>query len=238
MLKQFAGSLKLHRQTPLTLLLWLFGFFLFGFGTISFILAFDNTAVSWGTLGTIFGAIGIVVFAIICFFSYHQDFMIALSMGRTRKEFMITYAAEQLIWMSAAYLSLVLMAWLESWLYSIRFPHAFEEVSLLPFLLDWRIAVPAILAMVIIPMFLGAMYSRFGKRFGVILYFLWLGSCLIPPRVIGHFEEMDAATQQGIMAVFGWIMLITPTGWICIGAVVLLAMVITTVYLGMKQMVR
>lgn len=237
-MKQLIENIKLHKQTPVVMLSCFLGFFLVGFAILCTIMKLDETAVSWGPLGTIFALLGLIVFAVISFLSYHQDFMLALSMGRTRREFMVTYALEQLIWTLLAYACLLCLALLERGLYTVMFPWAYEDFNIFPYLTDWRIVAASILALILIPMFLGALYSRFGKTFGIILYFVWIGACLLLPRMVNHFEELEIAKQPGVGAMIDWIGAIPFTGWCVLGLVAAAAMLITTVHLGMKQQVR
>lgn len=237
-MKQLINNMKLHKETPVVMLLCLFGFFLIGFAIICAILKLDETAVSWGPTGTLFALLGFMIYAAISFLSYHQDFMLALSMGRTRREFMVTYALEQLIWLLLTYVCLLCMALLERGLYSVMFPWAYEDFNIIPYLTDWRIVAASIFALILIPMFMGALYSRFGKTFGVILYFVWIGSCIMLPRLVTHFEELELSHLPMIGAIISWIGAISVTGWFVLGFVAAAAMLVTIVHLGMKQRVR
>lgn len=236
-MKQLINNMKLHKGTPVVMLLCLLGLFLIGFTIICAILKLDETAISWGPLGTLFAFLGLIIYAAISFLSYHQDFMLALSMGRTRREFMVIYAFEQLIWLLLTYVCLFCMALLERGLYLVMFPWAYEDFSIFPYLTDWRIVAASIFALILIPMFMGALYSRFGKTFGVILYFVWIGSCIMLPRLVNHFEELELSQKPMIGAIISWIGAIPFTGWLALGFAAAAAMIITIVHLGMKQRV-
>lgn len=229
MLKQLFANLRLHKKTPLTLLGWMLAFFLLGLLMVWFIVGVTGDETTWFPMGGLLAAVGIFIFAILCFLSYHQDFMLALSLGRTRKEFMLFFAIEQLIWVVAAYIGVILVTVLEEVMYSQLFPGMPGEISFVPILTDWRVFLPCIAALVILPMFLGALYSRFGKRFGIILYFIWLVLCLVLPRLVERLESHWNLNLLEKIPVLGWIVL---------GIGALAAMLITTVKLGMKQTVR
>lgn len=237
MLKLFVGSLKLHKQTPVGLLICFLGFFLLGFGIVCGVL-WDGGETTWGTLGAIFVTLCMVIVAFISFLSYRQDFVLALSLGITRKEFLVCYAAEQLLWVSISYLAVMLAAWVESLIYGALFPWAYGEFSLLPYMADLRLAVPVIVLLVIMPMFLGALYSHFGRWFGVVLYILWVGGCLLLPRVVGHLEEMDPGTRQAFQSVVRFFAQVPSLLWAGIGVAILAGMAAVTVVLGRKQMVQ
>ena len=237
-MKQLINTMKLHKQTPIYILLCMLGAFALGAAIVCAILTFDETAQSWFPLGTLLSLFSLAVFAVVTFLSYQQDFMLALSLGRTRREFMLHYAAEQLVWLLVAYFGLILEAAAESLLYPALFPQFSAEFSIFPMLTNWRIVVPVILTLVIVPMFLGALYGRFGKTFGIILYIVWIGSCLLPPRIINHLDELSPAQQAGVRAVTGWFTALPPAAWFAAGIAAIAAMVTATVHLGMKQSVR
>lgn len=77
-----------------------------------------------------------------------------------------------------------------------------------------------------------------GKTFGIILYIVWIGSCLLLPRIINHLDELSPAQQAGVRAVTGWFTAIPPAAWFAAGIAAIAAMVTATVHLGMKQSVR
>lgn len=238
MIKQFIDNFMIRKHTLIILLTCLLGFFLMGFTIVYLILRLDNTAVSWIPSGTLFAILGIVTYAIISFVWYYQDFMLALSMGKTRRHFMITYAIEQFIKLLLAYGGLLLLALLERAIYPILFSHAYEKFNLLPYLTDWRISIPAILGLTIVTMFFGALYSRFGKTFGITLYALSMLTCLLVPRLVSYFENLYVSSQTGDYNLLDKISTIPLICWGILGFSAVAAMIITIIHLGLKQMVR
>lgn len=234
---QLINHLKLHKKDLLPFLCGLIGFYLFGVLLLCFILWAAADTVSWFRVGSFMALLVLVGFAILSFLSYHQEFMLALSMGQTRKEFLVIFALRQLIWLLIAYGALFLLYLLEPLIYQAAFPGKLEEVAF-GFLTDWRFILAVIPSLVLLNMFLGALYSRYGKKFGIILYLLWLGACFLVPRLLNHFEEMAAPVQSGIGVLLSWLLAIPPMGWIAIGAAAALAMLFTVIRLGMKQTVR
>ncbi|MGN0365934.1 MAG: hypothetical protein ACI4E5_08375 [Suilimivivens sp.] len=235
-MRRLIENMKLYTQKLILMLLCLLGFFLLGVLMVCAILGLEDTAVSWVSLGTLMGMIGVVTFSAICILSFCQDFMLALSMGMTRREFMITYALEQLVLILLAYIGLLLGALLESAIYPVMFPKAFEKFSILSYLTDWKIVVPSVLAFVLLPMFFGTLYSRFGKKFGVILYIIWMVLCLLGARVGDLASAAGVPSQVGNMP--GWLTTIPIIGWVIVGAIAAIAMIFTIIHLGMKQMVK
>lgn len=229
MLKQLFANLKLHRKTPLALLCCSLASFLIGFLMVYAIVGIAGEETTWFPMGVLLAMVGVAIFVIMSFLSYHQDFNLALSFGCTRKNFMLLYAAEQTICVIAAYLSVIILAFGEEILYSQIFPGMPGEISLVPFLTDWRVFLPSITVLAILPMFLGALYSRFGKRFTVILYVIWLFLCFVAPQLTEQLEQISD---------YGWLEQIPGFGWILLGLAALAGMTSTIVRLGIKQMVR
>ena len=238
MIKQFIDNFKLRKHTLIILLTCLLVFFLMGFTIIYLILKFDHTAVSWFPLGTILAILGIVIFAIISFIWYYPDFMLALSMGKTRRHFMITYATEQFIKLLIAYIVLLLLALLEEAIYPILFPDAYEKFNLLSYLTDWRIIIPTLLSLTIITMFFGALYSRFGRAFGITLYVLSMLTCLLMPRQISYYETLNVSSPVGNYKIVNMFLSLSPIYWMIFGFTVATIMIIITIRLGLKQMVK
>lgn len=229
MMKQFLANVKLHRKTGSTLLFCMLAFFLIGFFMVWFIVGVLSEESTWFPAGSLMTAVGIIIFSFFGYISYYQEFMLALSMGRTRKEFLLLYALEQLLRVTAAYLVMILLTILEELLYSRIFPDMPGEISLVTFLTDWRVILPSITALVILPMFFGALYSHFGKRFDMVIYCIWLFTVLVLPRLADRLEHKLYWNIFETIPVFGWILF---------GAAAAAAMILTTVKLGMKQMVR
>ena len=230
MFKQLLSTMKLHKQTPLGIVLCEVFAFLLGFGLVCLVLTTDTTTDSHVTLGTIFALAGLVIYFFVGAFTYVQDFNLAISMGKTRREFLITHVLEQLLCVAAGYALLLLLSLLEGQLYGLMFPWAYSEFSLLSVLLDWRLALGVIPGVVIVMMFLGAMHCRFGKTFAVIAYFVWLACCMSLPHIASLFEAGHPAVI--------WILRIPAAGWVGIGVAAAALMTAVTVQLSMKQQVR
>jgi len=237
MVKQLIGSIQMHMKNMLSFFAFFTGFGILGTLIMSIIFWTDDTATSWFCLGTIC-ALGVMSGSIMLLcWKYHQEFMLALSMGQTRREFMITYALRQILWVIAAYILILLMNQLEQLYYRAAFAEK-EQAFALSFLMDWRFVVPFIPGMSLLTMFLGSMYSRFGTKFWMILYFVWIGACLFIPRLVNHWDENSGPVHDGIGALAAWIFTIPPVVWTVLVLVAVLIMAVTIIHLGMRQMVR
>ncbi len=237
MVKHLTDNIRMHIKSMLWPHILLIVGWIFGTLLMSIIFWADETAVSWFCLGTIFTLIPMTGVMLLLFWKYHQEFMLALSLGQTRKEFMMTYALRQILWMIAAYVVILLLYRLEGLYYQVMFPDKAQAFAL-EFLTDWRFMVPFVLGLALLPMFLGAMYGRFGNRFLVIVYFIWMGSCILIPRLINHGDEYTGPFQAEIGAAAAWIVGLPPLAWVAAGLIAVAAMAFTTIRFGMKQMVR
>ena len=158
MLKRFFKGLKLHMQVPLTRLVVVLVSFAMGLSLLLFILLLDEGE-SWFPMGSLMALAGILFTAALGYLSYPQQFMLALSMGRTRKQFMISYALEELLWLTLSYGLVLLLSWLESRYRLILFPQSELGASLLHILTDFRVILTAIPVLVLLEMFCGSLYS-------------------------------------------------------------------------------
>lgn len=237
MVKQLIGSIQMHMKNMLSSVALFAGCGILGTLLMSIIFWTDKTETSWFCLGTLVALVVMVFSSIWSFLSYHQEFMLALSMGQTRREFMITYALRQILWVITAYVAILLMHQLEQLYYRVAFAEK-EQAFALSFLTDWRFVVPVMPALSLLTMFLGSLYSRFGKKFGLVMYFVWMGSCILLPRFINHWKEYTGPFHEGIGAFAAWIFAVPPVAWTVAGLLAVLAMAVTIIHFGMKQMVR
>ena len=237
MVKHLTDNIRMHIKSMLLLYILVLVGWIFGTLLLSIILWADETAVSWFCLGTILALFVMCGVMLLFFWKYHQEFMLALSMGQTRKAFMITYALRQILWTIAAYAVILLLYRLEGLYYQVMFPDKAQAFAL-GVLTDWRFVVPFVLGLALLPMFLGAMYGRFGNRFLVIVYFIWMGSCILIPRLINHGDEYTGPFQTEIGAAAAWIVGLPPLAWVAAGLALVAVMAFTTIRFGMKQMVR
>lgn len=237
MVKHFTDNIRMHIKSmllPYILVLvgWILGTLL-----MSIIFWADETAVSWFCLGTICALFSMSGVMLLFFWKYHQEFVLALSLGQTRREYMITYLLRQILWVIAAYVVILLLYKLEGLYYKVMFPDRAQSFAL-NFLTDWRFVVPLIPGLALLSMFLGAMYGRFGNRFLAIAYFGWIGSSLAITQYFNHWDEYTGPFQAEIGVFAAWIFALPPLVWTASGLIVVAVMAFTTIRLGMKQMVR
>ena len=227
MLKQFYKDMKLG-STSLALCLFVTILsYLMGFG---FVCLICNTAdaESWFCMGTMITLILLVIFIIMSGIGYHSEFMLALSMGRTRKEFMGSYALRQILSIGVCYLLIQVLYRVEMAVYPLLFPGLSNEVEF-TFVTSWWLPLFIPLLMML-SMFVGALYSRFGKKWMGVLWVIWMACCFVLPRLIPD----DPETSPVFMFLFN-----LPGGiWMAAAVIAFLGLLITVLHLGRKQYVH
>ena len=236
MLKQFLLDIKLHKKDFLLPLIIIPFCFLPGFGLCCLIVYTVDDAGTWFTMGTFMAFVCLIFFAVLIYTKYHQQFMLALSMGRTRGTFMVSYALRTVLWLLAGYLLVLVLYRIELAVGSVLFA-AWPLEGDPTFLMDWKFMGVLLISATIVSMFVGALYSSFGKKALAPLWLLWMAMCLLGPRMIpeegdtGHAGVAVAGLARAFRAMPDW-------GWTVLGLAVLTGMTVTVITLGKKQMVR
>ena len=227
MLKQFQKDMKLsYSSLVLVLMLAVFSF-AGGIALVSLICS-GTDAEDWFCMGTMITLIMTVIFGALSGLSYHSEFMLALSMGRTRKEFMVSYALRQILTFAVAYLMIHVIYRVEMLIYPLMFPHLASGVEF-PFVTSWWLPL-FIPLMTMLSMFIGALYSRFGKKWMGVLWVIWMACCFVLPRLIPD----DPETSPVFMFLFN-----LPGGiWMAAAVIAFLGMTVTVLHLGRKQYVH
>lgn len=227
MLKQLKIDLKLYEEDYIGFPVLLSCFFLAGFGLLCLIMFTVNNDGSWVTMGTFGTVFSLILYSVLTFYQYDKQFRLALSMGRTRKGFLFSYAVRSLLSLTLGYALVLALYRVELALGARLFPGQMLEVDP-TFLMDWKFIAVLLPSVVIFSMFLGSLYSYFGKKAMAPLWFVWMAVCLMGPQLD---SGKLAVVERILAAVPGW-------GWIVLGLAVLAAMVGTVIGLGKKQMVK
>lgn len=227
MLKQFKLDWKLNQKSFLLTLLFYPAMFLVGIGMLALILWLDDEPSGWFPMGTIMAIMLTPILSIVGGVFYPQSFNLSLSMGRTRRDFMVSYALRQILWLLCGYILILILNRIEMTVLPALLGGYSEDEMPMDFLTDWRIIVPVIAALVLLHMFIGSLFSRFGKIAGLVLYVVWMAVCLGLPRLLHEGSPFLALIQA-----------IPTAGWIAIGIAALAAMLIFVIYQGRNQTVR
>lgn len=229
MLKQFLLDIKLHKKDLLLLLVIIPACFLLGFGLCCLIMFAVDDPGSWVTFGTFMAWLSLFFLAVMSFAKYYQEFMLALSMGRTRKDFLFSFALRTLLMLALGYGLVLVLYRVELVVGSKLFAPWPLEMGF-GFMTDWRMIAIGLPVMVIVAMFIGSLYSWFGKKVLGVLWAVWMAVCLVGPRLMETEENADAVARI--------LRLVPELGWIAAGVAALAAMVATVIGLGKKQMVK
>ena len=224
MLKQLKLDLKLYKNDLWSALVIMTVAFLMGFGVVTAVMLLSADPESWITMGTIGALFGMIVWFVVHFVKYSQQFMLALSMGRTRTSFLFSYAVRSLLNLALGYGMVLVLYRVELAVGTKLFAPWPLEVDP-TFLLDWRIITAVLFGTVILSMFIGTLYSYFSKKALAPMWFVWMTVCIGGPR-LAHEE-------------YRWVWNLLPdAAWIGLGIGAIIAMVATIILLGRKQMVK
>lgn len=236
MLRNCSGACRLSGSFVGTLLLIPAGF-LFGEIMLFLIMLTDNPG-PWFCMGTVIALIMLLVTTVLFYgFGYTGEFSLALSMGCTRRRFVLRYAGKVLAHLVVGYLLVLGLYRLELLIGSAAFADYPLEVEF-GFLTDWPIVLAAMAGMLLTALFTGAMFGRFGRKAGLIVYFVWMFCCFVVPKIFtaepgdeGVFDQVALFTQSALLRM-------PMAGWYALGAIAVVSMVAAVVVMAQKQMVR
>lgn len=237
MLQQFKIDLKLHKGNFLVILLGELGGFLLGFLMVNLIMRLDEEPGDWFCLGALMALlVGVMCVLLMGGLGYSNEFQLALAMGRTRKAFMGAYALRLLLQILLGYIVVLAFYGLELAVNPLLYPGYENEVAF-SFLTNWKILLPCGLGILILAMFIGAVYGRYGKKGWWAFYFIWLFCCFVLPRLFNDElgDSLLDRTALGVQAVFAAVPL---TAWLILAILLMAGMAVTTVTLGKRQMVK
>lgn len=232
MKKQLKMAWKFHSDSIIgTLVLeWVFG--LIGVAVSLLVIFSEDDATEWICGTSLMAVVGLTFTSVFFAITYQQGFMQALSMGRTRKEFMTHYALFTIVRVFLGYVLVLVIYGVEQSLYPQMFSLP-ESAEVTRFWVDWRFILGYIISVAVLSMFVGALIGRFGKKCTLVLYFPWVGMCMSTGRIIEMVEA--ALSGSGPLA---WVFAVPAAVWIGLGAAALAAMGYGIIRMGMKQMVK
>lgn len=235
MLKQLKSDIKLHKSSliaPVAISLFMVAM---GIGMCALIMFTVDDPGSWFPMGTVVGLFGLLI-SVICFsFAMAQEFALALSMGRTRKEFLTAYALRTALWQGLCYGLLLVLYRGELALGNVLYKGWPLEVEF-SFLFDWRVILGVLVGGNLLTLFLGSLFSYFGKKAMVPLWFVWMAGCILMPNVAAA-EPGDGgyAIKSALVTMVNTV---PDVAWVLLGLAVVAAMAATVIVLGKKQMVK
>ena len=237
MLRNCPGARRLSGSFFGNLLLIVLGF-LFGEIMLFLIMFLEDDPGTWFCMGTVIALVMLLVTTVLFYgVGYTGAFSLALSMNCTRRRFLLDYSLKILAHLVLGYLLVLGFYRLELLVGNAAFPDYPLEAEL-GFLTDWRVVLAGIAGMLLSALFVGAMFGRFGRKAGLIVYLVWMFCCFVVPKIFtaepggeGVFDQAALLTQSALLRM-------PMAGWITLGAIAAVSMLATVVVMARKQMVR
>lgn len=237
MLRNCPGARRLSGSFFGNLLLIVLGF-LFGEILLFLIMFLEDDPGSWFCMGTVIALVMLLVTTVLFYgVGYTGAFSLALSMNCTRRRFLLDYSLKILAHLVLGYLLVLGLYLLELLIGHAAFPDYSLEQEL-GFLTDWRVVLAGIAGMLLSALFIGAMFGRFGRKAGLIVYLVWMFCCFVVPKIFtaepggeGVFDQAALLTQSALLRM-------PMAGWLTLGAIAAVSMLATVVVMARKQMVR
>ena len=237
MLRNCPGARRLSGSFFGNLLLIVLGF-LFGEILLFLIMFLEDDPGTWFCMGTVIALVMLLVTTVLFYgVGYTGAFSLALSMNCTRRRFILDYSGKILAHLVLGYLLVLGLYRLELLVGNAAFPDYPLEAEL-GFLTDWRVVLAGIAGMLLSALFVGAMFGRFGRKAGLIVYLVWMFCCFVVPKIFtaepggeGVFDQAALLTQSALLRM-------PMAGWLTLGAIAAVSMLATVVVMARKQMVR
>lgn len=219
--------LRVNRFAPLYTLIWQGGFFLFGVLMVLGINVFLNDDPTYACMGSLFALIATAVGVLARGNTTgHIRFRLAVSMGQTRRSFLL---CDPLISLLSGALGL-LAAWClyqaEQGLYSMVYPNFTNEIPL-DVVYQLKYIVPILAGLVVLDLVFGAILLRFGMKPLAAVWFAFCLSVMILPRAVHSYQDGGTSLFARIGGGLMWLVTgLTPAMWAALGGAALLALVV------------
>lgn len=222
---------------------WIFASFLGGgfvFGQLMlFVVLRIAGEEGWFPMGTLMGGLFAVIAVIICDgVGFKQRYMLALSMGRTRKPLIAAQFAQSLLRALLVLLCVWPLGRLDVALYRVLYYANGADDEIAAFVLEYvtpQHLLAAALPVAVLAFFLAAIYGRFGKKGGGVLYFVFLGCCIGFPRIIDRMERYPGSTAGRILAALS---ALPPAFWILFAVALVLLLLLIALRLLLRMQVN
>jgi len=238
MLQQFKLDWKLHQKSFLGMLAILLGAFVLGFLMVLLIMHTDDDPGTWFCMGTLIAGIVLCFASVVTYgFGYFQEFQLALSMGRGRSAFLGAYALRLLLHLLIGYAIVLGIYQIELAIYPALFPQYSNEIAF-DFLYNWRVILPVLLGVLLLTLFIGSLYGRYGKKGMIFFYILWIFCCFILPRMVDADPTSTGALDVAALWTLRMIVAVPVTVWLTFGTVLTAVMLAVIIRFAQTQMVK
>ena len=212
------------RRDPLWALGWVVGFWLFGVILVLIINATVNDEQDYAYMGTLFSLAGVLPGVLFRGNKMSNiRFRLAVTMGQSRKSFLLWDTAMTLLVTCICLFSSWLLWHAEVWLYTLLYPGYGSEIPM-DSVYRWQIVLAVLLILPAVIIFFTGITQHFGtKGFGVLWILLWGGCMLIPASLSSAVEggtSLLARLGGGLLWAAG---ILPPVAWAVVGAVIVIA---------------
>lgn len=218
--------IRANRTAPLYTLMWQAIFFAVGLGMVLIINTFLNEDPTFACMGSLMALVATLIGSMARGnLNGHVRFRLAISMGCTRKSYLL---CDPIVTALTSLIG-ILVAWImylgEKALYTVLYS-GFENDIPLDEVFSWEVILIIIAVTVVLDLTMSAMMQRFGTK-GFLG--IWLGFCalfMILPRGIEAYHEGSTSFLAKMGECFmNAIVTIPGKGWIAIGVAFALALV-------------
>ena len=222
--------IRVNRFAPVFTLFWQGLFFLVGIVMVAIINAFINEDPTFACMGTLMALVGTLVGAMARGnLNGHTRFRLAISMGNTRKSYLLCDPIVTALTSAVGLLAAWLMYQAEKAFYTAIYP-TFENDMPLEIVFTWKILLLIIGLTVVLDLVVSAIMQRFGTKGSLMLWLCIWVPCMILPRTIDAYESGSNSILARIGGFFLNAVTTVPVkGWIAIGIAFVLALLIFSV---------
>lgn len=237
--RTFKQVFRIYKQDILSYILFPAVGAIIGIVIVYVIMAADGSGEDYGKLGTMFA---LLLGAIIIFFGeifyFQQEFNMAISMGKTRKDFIPAKYILSFIKCALCLAVILFINRLEDFIYTAVYPNAVCELGFDMFLGNVGLCILFIVVLPVIILVLGGLYMKFANKVFWILYGIWMLACLFLPRMHDAIEKNPASLQAKIgLALINFISNISVMEATITFAICFVAGIIAVYFLFRKQRV-
>lgn len=188
--KSIAGMWKLERKNLVGMLGVLAGMWLFGFILCAIIMYKSEDAVDYALLGSFVMIVAWALVNMFCgAFSLEKEFGMAVSMGRTRQEFIFCYWTICTVKCIIELVCILLFDGLERVLAAELYRGLPCALDVWKELIDFRIILGAVIAIPAVNLFTGMLVMKFQKKAFWGLWVMWMLGCGGLPRALEFMME-------------------------------------------------
>lgn len=217
--------IRANRFAPVFTLFWQGIFFLVGIVMVAVINTFINEDPTFACMGTLMALVGTLVGAMARGnLNGHTRFRLAISMGNTRKSYLICDPIVTALTSAVGIFAAWLMYQAEKALFTAIYP-TFENDLPLEIVFTWKILLLIIGLTVVMDLVISAMMQRFGAKGFLVMWFCFCGLFMVLPRMA---EAYESGSSSILARIGGFILTAIKTvpvkGWIAIGIAFVLAL--------------